>query len=85
MPAAVGVPCGVVWTAAAALYLYVNAKLQPPSSPPLRSCELPVSFMWGDKTFAKARTAGTNSTEAGQARAKAEANIALGLLEEEGD
>ena len=41
--------------------------------------------MWGDKTFAKARTAGTISTEAGQARAKAEANIALGLLEEEGD
>ena len=33
----------------------------------------------GDRAFARARAAGKNATEAGHARAKAEADIALSL------
>ena len=42
------------------------------------------AFM-GDRAFVRARAAGKNATEAGHARTKAEANIALGLPEEYGD
>ena len=54
-------------------------RLKPPSSAPLRSDW--AAFM-GDRAFARASAAGNNATEAGQARAKAEADIALSLPEE---
>ena len=42
------------------------------------------AFM-GDRAFARARAAGKNETEAGHARAKAEADIALSLPAENRD
>ena len=51
-------------------------RLQPPSSTPLRSGGLPL-WTFGRPPFARARAAGKNETEAGHARAKAEADIAL--------
>ena len=53
--------------------------LTPAPTPKLTATQKRRDALMGDRTFARARAAGKNATEARHARAKAEANINLSL------
>jgi hypothetical protein len=55
------------------------------SNPELTATRQWLAVFMGDRAFARARAVGKSETEAGHARAKAEANIAFSLPEEYGD